>query len=319
MHGTFRGRIEGGAGMMVRFDAPAPVWRAPRRGRAKLVALLAGCCVAVLPIASLPMAWRNAERQPPARPKRTVQVETPGVVVPAPTMVSPEAPKAATSTPHALTISPSREPIRLPEPQAIAGVAVTDIPKIDIAPSAPPPVAVELPDPASRLAVADSSAPLPADTGAPTATTLRPVDIEQVADSEVRSMRVPQLNEPSLAAGGEPALSIRIAAMQVTPLPPPRLRDSDRAALLAEAPTRLTLRVGASTLGKVDFRMSDAHTIDVKLSGLLDLLAGHYDAAEFARLRSSAAADAYVSVDQLRALGLTVRYDPAYDELRVNG
>lgn len=81
----------------------------------------------------------------------------------------------------------------------------------------------------------------------------------------------------------------------------------------------MTSRVGASALGKVDFRMSDAHTIDVKLSGLLDLLAGHYDAAEFARLRSSAAADAYVSVDQLRALGLTVRYDPAYDELRVNG
>jgi hypothetical protein len=235
-------------------------------------------------------------------------------------MVSPEAPKAATSTPHALTISPSREPIRLPEPQAIARVAITDIPKIDIAPSAPPPVAVELPDPVLGLAVADSSTPLPADTAdAPPAMTLRRVDIEQVADSEVHSMHVPQLNEPSLAAGGEPALSIRIAAMQVTPLPPPRLRDSDRAALLAEAPTRLTLRVGASTLGKVDFRMSDAHTIDVKLSGLLDLLAGHYDAAEFARLRSSAAADAYVSVDQLRALGLTVRYDPAYDELRVNG
>jgi hypothetical protein len=107
--------------------------------------------------------------------------------------------------------------------------------------------------------------------------------------------------------------------MQVTPLPPVRLRDSDRAALLAEAPTRMTVRIGGSALGKVDFRMSDARTIDVSLGNLLDLLGGHYDAAEFARLRTSAAADAYVSFDQLRALGLNVRYDPVYDELRISG
>jgi hypothetical protein len=71
-------------------------------------------------------------------------------------------------------------------------------------------------------------------------------------------------------------------------------------------------------LGKVDFHMTDSHTIDVRLANLLDVLAGHYDAAEFARLRSSAAADAYVSFDQLRALGLNVRYDPVYDELRIS-
>jgi hypothetical protein len=317
MHGTFRGRIESGAGMTVRFDAPASAAPTPRRWRAKLAALLASCCVAVLPIASLPTAWRDAERQPPARPKRA-QVATPGLVVPAPAAVSVESPKSAIPAPVALTLSPSREPIE--RPKSIEAVAVTDIPKIVIPPSAPPPIAVELPDPAPRLAAADAPAPSPADAAStPPAMALRPVDIEQVADSEVRSMRVPQLNEPGLAAGGEPALSARIAAMQVTPLPPPRLRDSDRAVLLAEAPTRLTLRIGASALGKVDFRMSDARTIDVKLSGLLDLLAGHYDGAEFARLRTSAAADAYVSVDQLRALGLTVRYDPAYDELRING
>lgn len=321
MHGTFRSRIESGAGMTVRFDAPASAAPTPRRWRAKLAALLAGCCVAVLPIASLPTAWRDAERQPPARPKR-VQVATPGLVVPAPAAVSVEEPKSAIPAPVALTLSPSpsREPIGPAEAEVIEAVAVTDIPKIDIAPSPLPPVAVDVPDPAPRLAAADAPAPSPAEAAStPPAVALRPVDIEQVADSEVRSMRVPQLNEPGLAAGGEPALSARIAAMQVTPLPPPRLRDSDRAVLLAEAPTRLTLRIGASALGKVDFRMSDARTIDVKLSGLLDLLAGHYDGAEFARLRTSAAADTYVSVDQLRALGLTVRYDPAYDELRING
>jgi hypothetical protein len=178
-----------------------------------------------------------------------------------------------------------------------------------------------LPDAPTEFAIAEPlPAPVPAEpANDPPAAALRPVDVMQIADSEVRSLRVAQLREPGLAAGGEPALSARIAAMQVTPLPPPRLRDSDRAVLLAEAPTRLTLRIGSSALGKVDFRMTDTRTIDVKLSGLLDLLAGQYDAAEFARLRGSAAADAYVGVDQLRALGLNVRYDPAYDELRING
>jgi hypothetical protein len=157
----------------------------------------------------------------------------------------------------------------------------------------------------------------PGAPSAPQLTDLRSVDVAQISDSEVRSLNVPQLQERGLVPGGLP-LSAKIAAMQVTPLPPVRLRDSDRTAMLAEAPTRMTVRIGDSALGKVDFHMTDSHTIDVRLANLLDVLAGHYDAAEFARLRSSAAADAYVSFDQLRALGLNVRYDPVYDELRIS-
>jgi hypothetical protein len=144
---------------------------------------------------------------------------------------------------------------------------------------------------------------------------LRPVDVAQISDSDVRSLRVAQLNEPGLVAGGGRTLSQKIAAMQVTPLPPPRLRSSDRAKFLAEAPTQMMVRIGATAVGKVDFRMTDGRTIDVRLSGLLDLLANGYDRAEFARLRDSAAADAYVSFDKLRSIGLKVRYDPAYDEV----
>jgi hypothetical protein len=215
---------------------------------------------------------------------------------------------------------PMPEPTAAPDAESRDAAATSAIPKLAVAPSAPPPLAVNWPGPTPRLGVAEPPVRVPVDAAsAPPAVLPRPVDIEQVADSEVRSLRVPQLNAPGLAAGGEPALSARIAAMQVTPLPPPRLREADRAALLAEAPTRLTLRLGNSALGKVEFHMTGAHTIDVKLSGLLDLLAGHYDAGEFARLRTSSAADAYVSFDQLRALGLNVRDDPAYDELRISG
>ncbi|MGZ3197651.1 MAG: hypothetical protein ACXU60_11210 [Croceibacterium sp.] len=187
-----------------------------------------------------------------------------------------------------------------------------------VAPLARPPVSVKLPDlTASQLATIEPAVAVTADASPPER--LRPVDIAQVSDSEVRSLRVPQLHESGLAAGGESTLAVKVAAMQVTPLPPARLRESDRATLLAEAPKTMTVRIGRSAVGKVDFRMTDAQTIDVRLAGLLDVLAGHYDFAEFARLRGSAAAEAYVSFDKLRALGLNVRYDPVYDELQING
>jgi hypothetical protein len=175
---------------------------------------------------------------------------------------------------------------------------------VDIPPAVAPVALVPAPPPQAELAVA----PKP-----------RPVDIAQISDSEVRSLRVPQLHEPGLRADGEPMLATRIAAMQVAPPPPVRLRESDRVALLAEAPTRMTVRIGDSAVGKVDFRMTDTRTIDVKLGSLLDVLAGHYGAAEFARLRGSAAAEAYVGFDRLRAMGLNLRYDPVYDELKISG
>jgi hypothetical protein len=303
--------------MTVLFDVCPPVQlSAPRQWRTRLAALLAGCCVAALPSASLPTLAQDSQRQPAARPKRAAQVASLDLVLPA------------------LTVPPAERlmsiPASAPPPPALRGSvaasvaqgaevnAAGDVPKIAVAPSARPALVVDVPPLGLALAnPAEAMAREPATAEA--AEPLRPVDVVQVADSEVRSLRVPQLNEPGLVASGGLDLSARIAAMQVAPPPPARLRESDRTVLLAEAPTRLTLRIGDSTLGKVKFRMTDSRTIDVQVSGLLDLLAGHFDAAEFTRLRTSAAADAYVSFDQLRALGLNVRYDPAYDELRING
>jgi len=200
-------------------------------------------------------------------------------------------------------------------PQAPAPVLIA-AEQLDIA--APELAAVKLPDMAAPLLAAAEVPPAPPRNTRPIDAP-RPVDVAQLSESEVPSLRIRQAHEPGLAAGSEPALAAKIADMQVTPLPPARLRDSDRALLLAEAPTRMTVRVGNAALGKVDFRMTDTRTIDVRLSGLLDLLADHYDTAEFTRLRNSAAADSFVSFDQLRALGLKLRYDPVYDELRING
>jgi hypothetical protein len=147
----------------------------------------------------------------------------------------------------------------------------------------------------------------------------RAVDIEQIADSEARTLRTAQITEPALAAGGAMTLAMRADAMQVTLPPPPRLRDEERAALMAESPSHVLVRIGDSALGNVALRTSDTHGFDVQLSGLLDLLTDRFDSGEFERLRASAAAGTFVSFDHLRAIGLNLRYDPIYDELRITG
>jgi hypothetical protein len=326
MHGTFRNHRDG---MRVRFDVPASAPPASRRWRAKAAALFAGCCVAALPIASLPTPEQEADRQPPVRLKRAADLVAMNVVrhspvrpIVPPILRQPVALASANpplSAPAVVASAPLPPPRRLPIPVAIEPAVMPDIPRVAIAPLPVPPLAVSLPDPATPLAVAEPPPALLPAVENPPAAAFRKVDVVQIAESEVHPPRVPQLHEPGIAAGGGETLATKIAAMQVAPPPPARLRDSDRARLLAEAPTNMILRIGNAAVGKVDFRMTDTHGIDVRLSGLLDLLAGHYDAAEFARLRGSAAADAYVSFDQLRALGLNVRYDPVYDELRING
>jgi hypothetical protein len=319
MHGTFRAQVTGGAVTTVRFAAPAAA-PSGRPWRSTMAALLAGCCLAVLPGAPR-IITPPSQSLARAKPEPAPRVIAPAAMVPhrttRPVAQRPARPRPAHADGALIRIA-------LPEPTPVT----VDVPSPTLPASAAPaqatPARAETPPDtrpsaktpaATRLAATDLPPPTPA---APAGLGLRPVDIAQISDSEVRSLNVPQLRERGLAAGA-PDLTARIAAMQVTPLPPVRLRDSDRAALLAEAPTRMTVRIAGAALGQVDFRMSDARTIDVSLGNLLDLLAGHYDAGEFARLRTSAAADAYVSFDQLRALGLNVRYDPVYDELRISG
>ena len=317
MHGTFRGRIEDRHGSVVRFDAPLAEpsrENASDEGKRRLkhAALLTGACLALLPA--------NPRGGEPAQPPSDtpVQLRVPdGKRAPSPTaivrIVLPPL-RPARATPPSVVQPNAGEPVRKASSQneGSAPVAAAAIPQLNVGPLDRPPVAVEIPDPTPTESTV-ALAPIET-TATPPASSERPVDIAQISDSEVRSL---QASPAPVAATS--TLSERIAAMQVTPLPPTRLRDADRAALLAEAPTRMTLRIGSTAVGQIDFRMGDTRTIDVKLSGLLDLLAGHYDSAEFARLRGSAAADAYVSFDQLRALGLRVRYDPAYDEVRVDG
>jgi hypothetical protein len=239
-----------------------------------------------------------------------VAVEQPPLAIEAPT------PPLAEAQPPVLVVAAPPLVVSVALPPEAAALPV--VPAITSEPLAAPPLAVDLPD-APRRATPAGSVPAIAAQVQPITKEPRPVDIAQISESEVVSLRIPQLHESGLAAASSPTLADRIASMQVSPPPPVRLRESERAVLLAEGPSQLTVRLGKAAVGKVDFRMTDTHTIAVKLGGLLDLLADRYDAADFARLRHSAAADAYVGFDQLRTLGLNLRYDPVYDELRIAG
>lgn len=146
---------------------------------------------------------------------------------------------------------------------------------------------------------------------------MRPVDIAQIDTGRSSSIRVPQLHEPGLVPGG-PNLADKTAAMQVTLPPPARLSQQELALLQSEAPSQMTVRLGEDAVGQVAFRMSENRTIDVQLSGLLDVLAERFTPEDFARLRSATAADSFVPLDTLRAIGLGLHYDPVYDELRVS-
>lgn len=233
------------------------------------------------------------------------------------TEVAPE-PVRLPAAPAELTVAPAPGPVPSVTPPAaiqLALLAKARRPKEIEGAGAP---AIVLADPPA-LAAAPVPRPLPVVTppAAPTlAAPLRRVDIAQIGEN-TGGVRVAQLHEPGLVPGG-PTLADKTAAMQVVLPPPARLSEQELALLQGDAPAELTVRIGREAMGKVAFRMSESRTIDVQLSGLLDVLADRFAPEDYARLRSAAAADSFVPVDNLRSIGLGLRYDPVYDELRVS-
>ena len=222
-------------------------------------------------------------------------------------------------------------PSNLAQPARAGPVVVLELARIPeaVAPRAPTPAAAPLPIPVALpaasvpnspapLVVAATDPPVPLVSPPPPASLPSPpraVDVAQISEAAGRALHVPQLHEPGLAAGGGLLLAAKIDAMQVTLPAPPRLSDRERATLLAEAPAEMTVRVGDEAVGAVAFRMSDARTIDVQLSGLLDIVADRMTPEDYGRLRTSDAAGEFVPLDALRAIGISVRYDAVYDEL----
>ena len=139
--------------------------------------------------------------------------------------------------------------------------------------------------------------------------------VDQIGRVAESTVHIAQLSQPVGRGGAQ--LAERTAAMQV--LPALNLTDGERSKYLALAPEQLTLRIGESAAGRVAVAMGDGSAMSVQLGGLLDALSDRLAPADFERLRSSSAADSFVTLDQLRAAGIALRYDAVYDELRLAG
>lgn len=210
------------------------------------------------------------------------------------------APLAVGAPANARSSEPAAARSSVPEGRFVPVVRI-DLPAPLPTEAEAPPVAVA----SAEAAISELPVPLPsAPPEAPAAVALRPVDIEQIAQPEVAGT---MLDDPAFTEKA-----------QIAQLSVPRAVERELALLQEDAPAEVAVRLGDRTLGKVAVRVSQINTIDVQLAGLLELVADRFEPEEFARLRGSAAADSYVPLDRLRAVGLGVRYDPAYDELVVS-
>jgi len=234
-----------------------------------------------------------------------------GLLVATGPVASPEPSVPTLAVKPALVIASRSETIRAPS----APVPARFVPQVRIA--LPESVSEEAPPAQPALAVAEPDKAQPPTAVAEEQSSAWKTDIAQITEGLAETVFVPQLHEPGLVAGAGNTLVAKVDAMQVY-LPPARVTEETRQALLAEAPTEMTVRIGDEAIGKVAFRTSESGSIDVQLSGLLDLVADRLPADEFTRLRNSQAADSFVGAEQLQAVGLTLRYDPVYDELRLS-
>ena len=109
------------------------------------------------------------------------------------------------------------------------------------------------------------------------------------------------------------------AAAAVVPAPKPALAAPASAASSRyqfDVKSQLVTRVDGKTAGAVDFQQTPVG-LTVRLGSIVEVLADRYDAAQLARIRGSAAGNAYVSLTDLQAQGIPISYDPIYDEFNV--
>ena len=165
--------------------------------------------------------------------------------------------------------------------------------------------------PAPEIALAPIAAPV---ERAPAS----PAYIDQLSRPRAESREVAAA-QALLAEAAPVTLADAVAAMQVPAPPAFAMGDDERAKLMTEAPMRLQVRVGDNSRGMVALRMGTDRQVEVQLAGLIDVLAGDLGAADAEALGSAAAAQEFVGLERLRAVGIAVEYDPVYDEIVFGG
>jgi len=115
--------------------------------------------------------------------------------------------------------------------------------------------------------------------------------------------------------GDEPYSSVEpigIAIPVRAPQPEFGARAAMETALVQKA--SLPARINGVLAGSVDFQQGDG-TIAIRLRSVVGILRDRFAANELDDLMAGKAIDAYVTLEQLQAIGVPIRYNPAYDEV----
>lgn len=198
---------------------------------------------------------------------------------------------------------PEAAPASVPVPEAAARVVSVAAPVVPVQPAMLG--AIEQVGPA-RIAASAAPAARPVQT-AP-APQIAPAPIVAKAPVAAPAARAPVSAAPSPPAAvvvpkPAPALAAPVSA---SPSPIADLASK----------SQLVTRVDGRTAGALDFQQTAAG-LKVRLGSVVEVLADRYDDAQLARIRTSAAGNAYVSLAELQAQGIPISYDPVYDEFNI--
>jgi hypothetical protein len=177
---------------------------------------------------------------------------------------------------------------------------------LDLPDAVPQPMPV--PEAARPLPLASIAAPLPAvPAGAVAPATVQPAP----APATVAAAAMPAPAVAALAALPTPRSAAPTSLGTSAPT-----ADEVSAPLAFDLKSQLVTRVDGKTAGKVDFRQT-ATGLSVRLGSIVSVLSDRYDPGEVARITTSAASNAYVSLAELQAQGIPISYDPVYDEFNI--
>jgi hypothetical protein len=246
---------------------------------------------AIAPVAE----WSADDLAPPAP-------ETPAVSTPA----SDLAP--AGTAPPALLEPGLRAAVAEPIEDAPAPIALIEVSE----PASPQPVAGAE---AQRLAELAPAVDEPAPVGS---LDFEPSGYPDRAAAAVSRLALPSAPEPPAAATSGDGAAAPVSRLVLPPAPTPPAAGTTAAPTVSIAQSFPVAVVNGEALGAVTLRDFGPQGQTVHLGALVGLLKLRMPEAQFAWLSSAAAADQFVTLDQLRAAGITVQLDARNGRLLID-
>lgn len=232
-----------------------------------------------------------------------------GLVLAAPPPPSEGVAPVTEWTPREVATAGVEAPSAAPLPTAAPPTSLAATEAVAPAPSDTPVIeAVELPEAASAPITADlveaPATPAPEPVAAADATRLariEPIAVKSPSAAPVEVAAAVNRDDPSEAA-------LRLAVVPVPPPTPPSARVAETPAAIYAQSYPLAV-VNGEALGAVTLRDLGPQGQTVHLGALVGLLKLRMPEAEFVWLSNAAAADQFVTLDRLRAAGITIQFD----------